>query len=346
MRSENDALLAPPLSDDVIERAFARWRTEVTCRPTIGEYLVYDRHLYRWLLEDDERLRCYADAIRRAAPGQRVVDVGSGATAPLAIMCARAGALHVDAIEAIPEAADAARSLVARLGLSDTITVHCGSATSITLSQAADLCVSEVIGMIGSAEGAVATLTDVKRLLRPGGRMLPQHCLTWFAPATQVANPYVDDDCIAVTSHYADKIRRAVGYSVPLTRIVTFNFPDENVLAEKQLFELLDFSADTIDAGPDCARFVIARDGIFDGFVLWIELHVDDRNRIDAWRGSSWAPVFLAATPCSVEAGDIVQVDVASFVHHEGENPSYRIYGEIVRAGIHIAPISINSCYA
>ena len=346
MQPDGSASPAPLADTAVFDRAFARWRSELTCRPTIGEYPVYDEHLYRWLLQDRERLRCYADAISRAAPGQRVVDVGSGATAPLAIMCARSGAVHVDAFEVMPAAAAAAQSLVGRLGLSDTITVHCGSSTSVPLTQPADLCVSEVIGMIGSAEGAIATLSDAKRLLRSGGRMLPHRCLTWFAPATQATSLYVDEDCLAVADHYTDRIRQVVGYPVPLTRIVTFNFPDANLLAEKQLFERLEFSADKIDAGLDHARFVIARDGMFDGFVLWIELHVDEGNVINAWRGSSWAPVFLATTPCAVVAGDVLEVDIASFVHHEGENPSYRIYGEVIRAGRHLAPISVLSYYA
>lgn len=346
MQLERASSFEQPPGDDVFERAFARWRTEVTCRPTIGEYPVYDAHLYRWLLQDTERMRAYADAIGRAAPGQRVIDIGSGATAPLAIACARAGATHVDAIEVIQESAAAARTLVAHLGLGDRITVHCGSASSVSLQEKADLCVSEVIGMIGGAEGAAATLTDAKRLLRPGARMVPHRCLTWFAPATRVETPYVDNDCVAVAEHYTRRIEQAVGYAVPLTRIVTFNFPNGNLLAERRLFERLEFCDDIIDASPDRAHFVIDREGMFDGFVLWIELHVDDRNVVNAWRGSSWAPVFLASERSPVSVGDVIQVDVASFVHGEGENPSYRIYGEIIRAGRHLAPISLTSYYA
>lgn len=346
MRSKPTACVAQPVATDVFDRAFTRWRNEITCRPTIGEYPVYDEHLYRWLLEDRQRINSYADAISRAAPGQRVVEIGSGASAPLAIQCAKAGAAHVDAIEVIPESAAAARSLITRLGLDDKITVHCGSSANIRLSEPADLCVSEVVGMIGGAEGAVATLTDARRLLRPDGRMLPQRCLTWFAPAMAVANPYEDSDCRAVADYYIAKIQRAVGYPLPLTRVVTFNFPDSNKLAKKQVFEHFEFASDPIDISPDSARFVIERDGTFDGFVLWIELHVDDVNVISSWRGSSWAPVFLSSQRCAVKLGDVIQVDITSFVHHEGENPSYRIYGEIIRGDRHLAPISLFSYYA
>lgn len=336
----------PPPSRAAFGRAFDSWRTEITCRPTIGEYPVYDDHLYRWLLEDCGRIAAYRGATRRAAPGTRVVDLGTGASAPLAIMCAEAGASHVDAIEVIPASAEAARMHIAKLGLSERIKVHCGASTEIDLGEPADLCVSEVIGMIGSAEGAIGSLFNARRLLKPDGRMLPKRCITWFAPAVAVEAPFQDTDCAAVAEYYMRRIKLCVGGDFALTRTVTFNFPERNLLAARQIFEDLYFDAEEIAGDLGEATFRINKPGQFGGFVLWIELHVDDDHIISSWRGSSWAPVFLSITPIVVMPGDRIDVSVTRFICRAGENPSYGIIGDIVRAGRHVAPVEILSHYA
>ncbi|MBO9378765.1 hypothetical protein GG804_18505 [Sphingomonas histidinilytica] len=328
------------------DSAFARWRSEITCRPTIGEYPVYDDHLYRWLLEDSGRIAAYRGAIQRAAPRRRVVDLGTGASAPLAIMCAEAGASHVDAIEVMPASAEAARVHIAKLGLSDRITVHCGPSTEIEPAEPADLCVSEVIGMIGSAEGAVGSLLNARRLLKPDGRMLPKRCITWFAPASVVEAPYRNAACTAVADHYAQRIKQSVGRDFTLSRIVTFNFPESHLLAEKHIFEDLRFDTREIAGDAGEVVFDITRSGQLGGFVLWIELHVDEEHVICSWRGSSWAPVFLAMAPVAVQPGDRLNVSLTRFIHRAGENPSYSIIGHVARAGRPVAVVEIVSLYA
>jgi type I protein arginine methyltransferase len=334
------------LSPEVFDRAFDKWRTKTTCRPTIGEYPVYDEHLYRWLLEDTGRMTAYRRAIMRAAPGRHVVDLGTGAEAPLALMCARAGAAHVDAIELIPEAAAAARRKIHALGLTDSIQVHCGPSCNIRLERPADLCVSEIIGMIGGAEGADRVLRNARRFLAPHGRMLPSRCTTWFAPATKVCNPYTDSDCAAVSEYYRNRIFHALGKRISLTRTVTFNFPKSNLLADKHPFEILTFTGKLAEARYPSVTFEIKRTGCCDGFVLWIELRVDDYETIDSWRGSSWAPVFLEMQPVELEAGDIIKAKVTAWIEGEDSNPSYRIDGHIHRGDACIGNIAIHSPYA
>jgi predicted RNA methylase len=331
---------------DVFDRAFQSWRTQITCRPTMGEYPVYDDHLYRWLLEDQQRMQVYQRAIAAAAPGRRVVDLGTGADAPLAIMCARAGASHIDAIEVIPAAAAAAQRRIAELGLDGLIRVHCGSSATVSLDQPAELCVSEIIGMIGGAEGAAAALHDARRLLGADGRMLPGRCITWFAPAAAASPLHMDADCATVADHYTERIFRSIGHRFPLTRIVTFNFPEANLLAVEEPFEDLDFNAEPIERGADSVTFNVTRSGQCAGFVLWIELHVDADNIVNSWQGSSWAPVFLAMSPVSVEPGDAITVNISRFVRRPGENPSYEIIGDIYRGSRRTGGVEVLSHYA
>lgn len=182
--------------------------------------------------------------------------------------------------------------------------------------------------------------------MKPSGRMIPKKCLTWFAPAIAVSRPYTDPDCRAVASYYENLIHGAVGFKLPFSRTVTFNFPEENLLAGKEIFEDLHFEADPIDRSPGRAEFLVDREGILGGFVLWIELHIDDLAVIDSWRGSSWAPVFLSTSSHRVKLGDTIQVHVTSSSTYEGENPSYRIFGEIKRGQEHIASLALSSPYA
>ncbi|AOH85630.1 hypothetical protein AWL63_18485 [Sphingomonas panacis] len=290
-------------------------------------------------------MQAYRRAIEAAAPGRRIVDLGTGADAPLAIMCAKAGASHVDAIEVMPDSAAAARRRIAQLGLDGQIDVHCGSSSTVTLDQPADLCVSEIIGMIAGAEGVTAALKDAKRLLGPGGRMLPSRCITWFAPAEAASPVYVDEDCTAVADHYAERIYRSIGHRFPLTRIVTFNFPEANLLAAKKPFEDLDFNTDSIEQASDSVTFTTMKAGRCEGFVLWIELHVDADNIVSSWQGSSWAPVFLAMPPVMVAPGDSIAVNLSRFVKRPGENPSYEIIGNIYRGGRRTGSVEILSHY-
>ena len=75
-------------------------------------------------------------------------DVGTGALALLALLAARAGAKHVYAIEANPDAAAAARALVAAEGFADVVTIVEGYSTDVTLPEKVDLLLHEIIGEV------------------------------------------------------------------------------------------------------------------------------------------------------------------------------------------------------
>ncbi|MGO8856895.1 MAG: hypothetical protein ACLQO1_14460 [Steroidobacteraceae bacterium] len=335
-------------SPEVFERAFRRWRTEILQRPTIGEYPVYDEHLYRWMMDDPVRTAAYRKAIGAAVRGKRVLDLGTGAQAFLAVMCAKAGASHVDALEVIPASAAAAREYVKALGLENIITVHCGTSFDVQVSPPADICVSEIIGMIGSAEGVQSSLRDAGRFLQAGGQMIPQKCITLFAPATQPSNYYTDADVEAVTRYYVDSIFDAVGHRFALTRLATFNFPAENLLASPHPFEILEFSATHADAttemsGRTRTRFAASRTGLCNGFILWVHVHVDERNLINTWRGTSWAPVFLQTGAFPIECGDVIEVESTIDLGLNGINPDYGISGTLYRRKAAIHSFAIHS---
>ncbi|MFF5079114.1 50S ribosomal protein L11 methyltransferase [Actinoplanes sp. NPDC000266] len=163
--------------------------------PSMGEYPVYDDAVYDGLAAEDSRWRAYAEALRVAAPGRVVLDVGTGRDALWALVAARAGARHVYAIEASPAAAAAARAAVESSGFADRITVLSGFAADQTLPVRAEVCVSEILGNIASSEGAIPVLNDCReRLCTPDCAWIPFRARTMIA-AVDVGTPALDPSC-------------------------------------------------------------------------------------------------------------------------------------------------------
>src|SRR4029079_4411538 len=63
------------------------------------------------MMDHHKRNEAYEAAIRRAVPGKRVLDIGTGAGL-LALMAARAGAAKVTACEAVPIIGELAREII------------------------------------------------------------------------------------------------------------------------------------------------------------------------------------------------------------------------------------------
>ncbi len=130
------------------------------------------------MLHDRERNEAVDRAIRTAvSPGDRVLDIGSG-SGLLAMMAARAGAESVVTCESNPAIAAMAAEIVALNGFSDTIRVIAKPSTDLDveadLGGPVDVVVSEVLAANLIGEGVHTTMEDaVRRLLRPGGRLVP-----------------------------------------------------------------------------------------------------------------------------------------------------------------------------
>ncbi|MBV6413089.1 MAG: 50S ribosomal protein L11 methyltransferase [Xanthomonadales bacterium] len=134
------------------------------------------------MLRDRARTQAYLRAIRASVrPGDVVVDLGTG-SGVLAVAAAQAGATRVYAIEASTMAA-VARELAAVNGVGDRVRVVEGWSTTIDLPERADVLVSEIIGNDPTDERILECTADaVRRLLKPGARLLPQRLQVLAAP--------------------------------------------------------------------------------------------------------------------------------------------------------------------
>src|SRR5262249_3107042 len=149
--------------------------------PSIGEYFLYDPVMYHAMTHDELRNQAYRVAIERQVKDKVVLDIGTGADVTLARLCTDAGASHVYPIEKLDASDEHARDLIAKLGLGDRINLLHGEAKEIQLPEKVDVCVSELLGMIGSSEGVIPILNDARRFMKDDGVMIPSRCTTRIA---------------------------------------------------------------------------------------------------------------------------------------------------------------------
>ena len=303
--------------------------------PSIGEYALYDELMYYAMTHDELRNRSYQVAIERIVKGKTVVDIGTGGDAFLACLCAEAGARRVYAIERLDDAFARAKKLVASRGLAERITLIHGDSMDVELPETVDVCVSELIGMIGSSEGAAPILNHARKFLKDDGVMIPQRCSTRIA-AARLPDALFDEPAFSeLSGRYVDDIFKAVGYPFDV-RICAKNFPAANLVSDSALFEDLDFSR---YVPPEYRREVtlrVTKGGRLDGFLLWLNLYTCADELIDSLHGQyNWLPVFLPVfyPGVAVSEGDLITAECSCVLSDSPLFPDYQIKGTIVQAG-------------
>src|SRR5262249_3934843 len=129
--------------------------------------------------------------------------------------------------------------------LSDRIVLLRGDAMAVELPEQVDACVSEVLGCIGSAEGAVPILERARRWLKPGGGNIPRRCIPRIG-AVQLPTEVSETPAFeAVGAQYATRIFETVGHTFDL-RVCIRDFPRSHILSSIGTFEDLDFCAPVI----------------------------------------------------------------------------------------------------
>ena len=142
---------------------------------------MYDFQAYGRMIADTVRTGAYLEALRRAVkPGSVVVDIGAGPGIWSLAAC-RFGARKVYAIEPA-EVIQVGRELAAANGLTERIEFIQDLSTRISLPERADVVVSEIHGVLPLFEQSVPSILDARRrLLAPGGILIPQREIIWAA---------------------------------------------------------------------------------------------------------------------------------------------------------------------
>ena len=304
--------------------------------PSLGEYDVYDDLLYYAMTHDERRTEAYRSGISRAVAGKTVLDLGTGSDAVLARLCAAAGATRVYALERRDDAFAKALALVESLGLSDRIEVIRGDSAGVAPPELVDVCVSEIFGTIGSSEGVITILNDARRLLKPGGMMIPQRCVTRIAPVTLPPNIAGSLELAPLPRFYVERVFEKARGTFDL-RMCIKNAHREDLLSSPQVFEALDFASPVPPGDEHEVTFTIDRSARMDGFLLWLNLYADGADGeqpLDSLTQSlSWLPVFFPVfyPGVSVMAGDALEVTCARRLSGGSRFPDYTVSGCVVR---------------
>jgi len=157
-----------------------------------GNFVSFDMSAYKAMKEDPTRTPIFQKAIEQrliALKGQgTVLDLGTGPFALFALLAAELGAARVYAIEADPAVAASARTVIAKAGYTDVITVIEGISTEVTLPEQVDVCIAEICGSICTEEGVVATIQDAHqrfvKVPNSPSSWIPSRLQTYAAPAS------------------------------------------------------------------------------------------------------------------------------------------------------------------
>jgi len=302
--------------------------------PSLGEYQVYDELLYYLMSQEARANESFNAAVRRSVKDKIVVDLGTGEEALFARLAVEAGARKVYAVEIEEETALKAAALVKRLGLEQRIIVLKGDSTQVQLPEKAEVCLTRIVGNIGSSDGLVGILNDARRFLTEGAVVVPQRCVTRIA-AVRLPDDLRDNPHFAsLAQGYVDKVFARVGHPFDL-KLCVRNFPAGNVISNVEVFEDLDFARFVEPEAQCAARFTIARDGVMDGFLLWLNLFGAAGEEIAEYlrEQRAWLPVFFPAFALGtqVKAGDVIEARWERTLSENRLNPDYRIHGKLRR---------------
>lgn len=274
---------------------------------------------YGSMIGDRGRMEAYTEALKQSiTPGSVVLDIGTG-TGIFALLACQLGAKKVYAIETNPAIEVAKQAAVAN-GYDDKIEFIQDLSTKVELPELADVIISDLRGIVPLFEQHIGSLADArKRLLRPGGVLIPQQDNIWVSVVeapnwwNKINDPW-DKYCYGFKMDAAKKIVNNIwgkGWVMP-----------SQLLAKPQLWATLDYR--TIE-NPNVAKTMLfepSRSGTAYGLSVWFDA------RLIEGVGFSTAPgmpeliygtaFFPFLEPVEISLGDTLSVNLqANLVNND-----------------------------
>lgn len=232
--------------------------------------------VHREMLADNVRIEAYDKAIRNVVrPGKTVVDVGTG-TGILAILCARAGARRVYAIECRP-IIDLAKEIARANGFEHKIMFLRGDSRHLTIPEKVDVVVSEVIGHTVLEENMLDTILDARvRFLKERGTMIPESARVMFAPTSN----YSTARDMNFWKRKLSGISLKPGWNRVVNTVYVSHIKPKNLLSEGRVLRLIDFKKNVHTDLKGKMNFKIKHHGTFHGFAAWFEALLSKKGQV------------------------------------------------------------------
>ena len=262
-------------------------------------------------LADEPRNAAYRAALAEVVePGDVVLDLGSG-TGVLGFLSSDAGASSVVSIDG-SEMAEIARHIARDNGYGDRISHLRAMSTEITLDPLADVVVCDQIGGMVHDAGILGFYADARRrLLAPGGRLVPSSFRIFLAPVSfDIGRRQVDFWSSAPASLDVSSVQRLAANTEWHVNVKT---EDVTVLAPQG--ELASFASDNDEPISGSLQFTVATPGRFDGFLGWFEARLSPSVTLtnDPWstdRFDRWCNFYALEEPVVVQDGDQIAVSL------------------------------------
>lgn len=301
--------------------------------PSVAEYYIYDELLYSAMTNDDRRNNSYKVAINQFVKDKIVVDIGTGKDAILSRFCVEAGAKKVYALELLEETYNQAKETIKTLGYEDKIKLIHGDSTKVQLPEKVDVCVSEIVGAIGGAEGAAVILNDARRFLKEDGLMIPERSDTKIA-VVSLPDEFLNDPAFTnLSAYYVKKTFDQIGHMFDL-RLALKGVTNSNLISTIDTFESLDFTGYVEAEYSQELTLTITKDGRMDGFLVWLNLHTMSGEVIDILEHEhSWLPVYFPVFYPGIEVsrGDSIKAVVRGRFCDNNLNLDYQIEGQLFK---------------
>jgi protein arginine N-methyltransferase 1 len=273
---------------------------------------LYNLADYGNMITDRIRTSAYQQALTHAIkPGDVVADLGAG-TGLFTLHACRLGAKLVHAIEPNP-IIQVAREIVQANGFSDRVAFHQAMSFDVELPQPANVVVTDPRGVLPLKERAIPTIIDARRrLLKPGGMLIPQQDTIWAALVE--APDIYHEDCDNAWRLANDGFDMEAARRRNINNFGKHRFELNQLLTEPVRWLLLDYRV--MERASVCGRvqFQVQRPGTAHGFALWFDSELIDGIKLSNAPGKPkliYGQLFFPMQePLAVLPKQLITVDV------------------------------------
>lgn len=307
---------------------------------------------YNRMLADRVRMEAYASALRQTVhPDSVVVDMGAG-TGIMTLLACRFGARRVFAIEPA-DVIQVAREVIRANGYTDRVEFFQQVSTAVSLPERADVIVEDLRGALPPFQSHLQSLVDARRrLLKPGGILIPQSDTMWAAVA-EMPDLYSNQ----VAAPAPDGLQFDFGPARRLARndLLKAHLSAEQLLVDPQCWATLDYpTLESLHLSANL-HWAAKRSGTAHGIILWFDTMlvpgVEFSNSPAAPELVYGKVMLPLEQPVSLVAGDEISLTLhANFVKNDylwrwntrvtdGTSPA-RVKAEFVQSSFYAVPLS------